>query len=64
MQYKKRVYHNELLKMGLVPWTSTKTTMRRVKNDGFPGTWDGGRWCFNIDEVQAWFKKRETKKTA
>lgn len=54
---KKKIYHEDLLKTGLLPWTSWKTTERRMKNDSFPGHWDGSRWYFKIDEVESWFKR-------
>ncbi len=54
---KKKIYHEDLLKTGLLPWKSWKTTERRMKNESFPAHWDGTRWYFKIEEIEAWFKR-------
>lgn len=58
---KRKIYHDELLETGLVPWKTWKTTERKMKADGFPGHWDGGRWFFVLEEVEAWFKRIDKK---
>lgn len=54
----KKIYHDELLKSGEIPWTSWKTTKRKIESEGFPAHYDGGRWCFVIREIRIWWKKR------
>lgn len=57
--HKKRVNHHELMALGIVQWTSWKTTERKIKNDGFPAYFDGGRWSFDPKEVEGWIKARK-----
>jgi hypothetical protein len=59
----KRVYHDYLIKNKIVPWTSWRTTLRRIKEDGFPAYQiTDEKWCFDLEEVELWFKQH--KKTA
>jgi len=60
----KKMYHDELLKSGLVPWKSWKTTERKIKNENFPAHFDGGRWSFSSDEISIWWKQRKFKSKA
>lgn len=56
---KKRIYHDEVLKLGLVPWSSWKTTKRKIENENFPAYYDGGEWSFDPKEIENWFKQRK-----
>lgn len=64
MERKKRVYHDYLFEHGIVPWSSKRTTYRKIKNEGFPAICTGKKGheiVFDLDEVNAWFKSHGKK---
>lgn len=56
---KRRVTHDQLIEMGLIPWKSKRTTKRRIQSDAFPAYFSG-QWYFDPKEVEIWWKKRKT----
>jgi hypothetical protein len=52
------ITHNELLKSGVVPWKSKKTTHRMIKSESFPHYKARGRLYFNREQIVKWWKKR------
>lgn len=56
---KEKISHGALMELKIVPWTSWKTTKRKIKADGFPHYFDGGRYSFVAEEVEMWWKRRQ-----
>jgi len=61
---KKRVTFKELQAMGVLPWTSWKTTKRKIDTDGFPCYFENGHYSFDLEEIEMWFKRRRVRNAA
>jgi len=57
---KKRVRYKELVELGLIPWSSWRTTKRKILLENFPAYRDEGTWYFDPREVEMWWKKRKS----
>lgn len=56
---KKRVTYKQLAEMGVLPWSSWKTTKRKIEGEGFPAYHESGHYYFDLGEIEMWFKKRK-----
>ena len=49
----------ELVNSDLVPWKTMDTIRKKVREEGFPAYYDGGRYYFDPEKIERWFKRRE-----
>jgi hypothetical protein len=61
---KRRVTYEFLKKNQVLPWSSWRTTTRKIKSEGFPAYIDAGKYYFDLDEIEIWFKKRKVNSAA
>lgn len=61
---KKRITHKEVLERGIVPWTSWKTTKRKIQSENFPAYFESGKWYFVAEEIEVWFKRKKFNSAA
>ncbi|MBA3755308.1 MAG: hypothetical protein H0X02_03355 [Nitrosomonas sp.] len=53
---KRRVSMRELLQSGAVPWNSSRTVYRKIKDEKFPAYQEAGFYYFDLKEVEFWMK--------
>ena len=64
MSAKSRVSFKKIVEMGILPWTSWKTTKRKIVEDSFPAYFENGHYSFVPEEIEMWFKKRKASSAA